>query len=403
MMFALKVAWRYLFSTRLQTSLLIVGGALGVIIFLVLAALAKGLAVTLTDAVSGSIPHVTIEAPQMRARPMVDAPANTILQAATPLSSTVRPQIRNVSALLSLARAQPEVKGATARVLGSAFLVRGESRAAITLQGIDPDDIDLISPVTKKLVAGEADLSRGGLIIGQTLAKDLELRVGSTILLRSDRGRERLTRVDGIYKADEEGQDRGNAYLIISAARALFDLPGGVDEISLKLQDANAAPAVARRLRGAIAFRVTAWQERNPLLAAIILSQTTQTNIIQAFTLLTVLIGVTSALLLSTYRRRGEIGVMRSFGLSRGFVAAVFICQGTILGALSSIMGVTGGWFLTNWLGSIKTTTGDLLLPISQDGAAYAIVVVATISGSALAAAIPARSASRIDPVEVVG
>lgn len=403
MMFALKVAWRYLLSTRLQTGLLVVGGALGVVIFLVLAALAKGLAVTLTDAVSGSIPHVTIEPPQVRARPFVDAPADSVVQAATPLSSTVRAQIRNVPALLSLARAQPEVKGATARVLGSAFLVRGESRAAITVQGLETTDLDLIAPVTKKLVAGEADLSRGGLIIGQTLAKDLELRVGSTILLRTDRGRERLTRVDGIYKADEEGQDRGNAYLVISVARALFDLPGGVDEISLKLHDANAAPAVARRLRGALAFRVTAWQERNPLLAAIILSQTTQTNIIQAFTLLTVLIGVASALLLSTYRRRGEIGVMRSFGLSRGFVATVFVFQGTILGALSSTLGVTGGWFLTNWLGSIKTNTGDLLLPISQDGAAYAIVVVATITGSAVAAVIPARSASSIDPLEVVG
>ncbi len=403
MMFALKVAWRYLLSTRLQTGLLVVGGALGVVIFLVLAALAKGLAVTLTDAVSGSIPHVTIEPPQVRARPFVDAPADSVVQAATPLSSTVRAQIRNVPALLSLARAQPEVKGATARVLGSAFLVRGESRAAITVQGLETTDLDLIAPVTKKLVAGEADLSRGGLIIGQTLAKDLELRVGSTILLRTDRGRERLTRVDGIYKADEEGQDRGNAYLVISVARALFDLPGGVDEISLKLHDANAAPAVARRLRGALAFRVTAWQERNPLLAAIILSQTTQTNIIQAFTLLTVLIGVASALLLSTYRRRGEIGVMRSFGLSRGFVATVFVFQGTILGALSSALGVTGGWFLTNWLGSIKTSTGDLLLPISQDGAAYAIVVVATITGSAVAAVIPARSASSIDPLEVVG
>ncbi len=402
-MFALKVAWRYLLSTRLQTGLLVVGGALGVVIFLVLAALAKGLAVTLTDAVSGSIPHVTIEPPQVRARPFVDAPADSVVQAATPLSSTVRAQIRNVPALLSLARAQPEVKGATARVLGSAFLVRGESRAAITVQGLETTDLDLIAPVTKKLVAGEADLSRGGLIIGQTLAKDLELRVGSTILLRTDRGGERLTRVDGIYKADEEGQDRGNAYLVISVARALFDLPGGVDEISLKLHDANAAPAVARRLRGALALRVTAWQERNPLLAAIILSQTTQTNIIQAFTLLTVLVGVASALLLSTYRRRGEIGVMRSFGLSRGFVATVFVFQGTILGVLSSALGVTGGWFLTNWLGSIKTNTGDLLLPISQDGAAYAIVVVATITGSAVAAVIPARSASSIDPLEVVG
>jgi len=403
MSFALKVAWRYLWSTRLQTGLLVAGGALGVVVFIVLASLAKGLAATLTDAVAGSIPHVTIEPAPVRARAPASPSEGTVVQAVTPLASTFRPQVRNVEALLALSRSQPGVKGATARVIGSAFILRGESRAAVTINGTEAADLDLIAPIGAKLVAGEPDLARGGLIIGETLAKDLELKVGSVVLLRSDRGNERLIRIDGIYKAGDEGEDRGSAYLALAVARALFDLPGGVDQIGLKLNDADEAPALARRLRESLTLRVTAWQERNPLLAAIIVSQTTQANIIQAFTLMTVLVGVASALLLSTYRRRSEIGIMRSFGLSRGFVASVFVLQGLILGALSSLAGVAAGWGFTFWLGSIRTASGDILLPIRQDAGAYLVVLAATVSGSALAALLPARAASRVDPLEVVG
>lgn len=58
--------------------------------------------------------------------------------------------------------------------------------------------------------------------------------------------------------------------------------------------------------------------------------------ILKAFALLTIIIGVASALLLSTYRRRPEIGIMRA---GRWFVMAVFVTQGALIGLFGAGVG----------------------------------------------------------------
>jgi len=61
-MFAFTVARRYLLSSLSQTFLLVCGVALGVTIFVFITALIGGLAVLLTQQVTGNSAHVSIEA-----------------------------------------------------------------------------------------------------------------------------------------------------------------------------------------------------------------------------------------------------------------------------------------------------------------------------------------------------
>ena len=61
MVFEAKLALRYLISSRLQTSLLVAGVAVGVLVFTFIAALMNGLGVRLTDDITGNVAHVTLE------------------------------------------------------------------------------------------------------------------------------------------------------------------------------------------------------------------------------------------------------------------------------------------------------------------------------------------------------
>lgn len=63
MLYALKFAWRYLASSKLQTGLLILGVATGVFVFVFISALIGGLGNYLVDRTVGNIAHVTLEAP----------------------------------------------------------------------------------------------------------------------------------------------------------------------------------------------------------------------------------------------------------------------------------------------------------------------------------------------------
>ena len=55
--------------------------------------------------------------------------------------------------------------------------------------------------------------------------------------------------------------------------------------------------------------------------------------------MVSIVIGIASSLLLSTYRRKAEIGIMRAMGASRRFVVFVFVSQGALVGLLGGLLG----------------------------------------------------------------
>jgi lipoprotein-releasing system permease protein len=399
MLFALRVAFRYLTANRVQSGLLIGGVALSVIVFVFMTALIRGLALFLTAQTTGQIAHVEIE-PQRRIAQVIGADGRF---AGQPISTFQRQQIRNWQLIVSQAERLNHVVAVVPEVTGNGFLVRGTAVAPVALQGIDPSQIDAIIPLTKSIVDGSSDLSTGGLVIGAELAEDLGLRAGIPVLLRSDRGIERLIPVTGIFRVGLSNVDRRIAYLSIAVARPLLSLPNGVTSLSIKLDDPTLAPSAAEQLKRQMPLKITAWQENNRNLQTALESQGRTGSFIQAFAMIAIMISIASSLLLTSVRRRGEIGIMRSFGISRSFVASVFVFQGIIIGLVSSLIGAALGYRLCLFLSEDLTGPGGgPLLPIAPTEGGYLLVITLTVIGSALSAILPAQAAARLDPVDAI-
>lgn len=62
-MFAVFVAWRYLFSNVWQSLLLVAGVALGVTAYVFITALVQGVAIRLTEDVTANSAHIVLEPP----------------------------------------------------------------------------------------------------------------------------------------------------------------------------------------------------------------------------------------------------------------------------------------------------------------------------------------------------
>ncbi len=399
MLFALRVAFRYLTANRVQSGLLIGGVALSVIVFVFMTALIRGLAIFLTAQTTGQIAHVEIE-PLPRVAQVMSADSRF---AAQPISTFQRQQIRNWQLIVGQAERLDHVVAVVPEVTGNGFLVRGTAVAPIALLGIDPSQIDAIIPLTKSIVDGSSDLSTGGLVIGAELAEDLGLRAGIPVLLRSDRGIERLIPVTGIFRVGLSNVDRRVAYLSIAVARPLLSLPNGVTSVSIKLDDPALALSVAAQLKRQMPLKITAWQEKNRNLQTALESQGRTGSFIQGFAMIAIMISIASALLLTSVRRRGEIGIMRSFGISRAFVAWVFVFQGIIIGLVASLIGAGLGYWLCLFLSEGLTgPTGEPSLPIAPSEGGYLLVITLTVVGSALSAILPAQAAARLDPVEAI-
>lgn len=399
-MFAFSVARRYLFSSPAQTALLIAGVALGVSAFVFITALIEGLAIRLTNDVTANSAHISLEPETRVARVLPASDADT--EAVALVSTLQRSQIRNWSATVDLIVRQPEVLVISPQISGNAFLVKGQAVAPVAVTALEPTGLDSISPISTEIVSGQANLGGDGILIGAQLAERLGLVAGQPVLFRTDRGVDRQLTVRGIFRTGLQSLDERVAFLSLQTARPLFLLPEGVTNIEVKLTDPAQARALAAFLEGATGLRAIPWQARNETLEEALTAQGRTGTLIQIFSLISVLIGIASALILSANRRRSEIGIMRAFGLSGRFIASVFVLQGLLVGFIGAAAGCLAGYGFCSWLSTLTRSDGTMMLPIAPSEGGYLVVMILTTLGAALASVLPARAAARLDPLEAI-
>jgi len=112
-----------------------------------------------------------------------------------------------------------------------------------------------------------------------------------------------------------------------------------------------------------------------------------------AIALLLAAIGIAGVLATSVSRRTQEIGVRLALGAQRGDLLRMVVRQGMVLAMSGLLMGLAAALLLTRWLSSMlfQVTPRD---PVTFGGVALILVSVAL-----LACYIPARRATRVDPI----
>lgn len=399
MLYSLKIAIRYLTANRGQSLLLVIGVAVGVYVFVFMSALIGGLAVLLTDRTVGSIAHVVVEPGNRDPVSLVES-EGTLL--AVLKSSQRRATLQSAEAYLPILESTPHVAVVVGKVLGNGFMVKGEAVAPVQITGLEAKDISAIADIEANLVAGSTDLMLGTAVIGTGLAETLGIGVGQSLVIRSERDVEQSITIGGIFELGVAAVDDAAVYLNIRAARVLLDLPEGLSRYEIKLDDLQQSRSVAAEMEARTGLKATAWQEQNAQLLEGLTAQARSGDLIKGFALVTIIIGVASALLLSTYRRQSEIGIMRAMGASRGFVIFVFVIQGALIGLAGGLLGAGLGYLSLLPFPPPQLTSGGGL-PVDYRQGAYGVAVALTLTGAILAAIWPAYSASRIDPVKAIG
>lgn len=400
MLYGIKIAWRYLTSSKTQTGLLVAGVATGVFVFIFMSALIGGLAVYLVQQTVGDIAHVTLEAPSREAGLLL--PESAEAQLVQQKASGQRETLRTADAFLPGIAAMEGVRAVSPQIVGNGFVIRGQSRAPVAVTGVEADKVSVIADLDRRLVSGSTVLSNANVILGKRLADELGIGVGQVVRLQSDRNVERALVIAGIFEIGVEALDARAAFVSTATARTLFDLPQGLSRVEIKLDDLNQADAFALRLAADTGLKATPWTQGNAQLLSGLRAQANSGNLIKGFALVTIVIGVASALLLSTYRRRPEIGIMRAFGAPRGFVIFVFVLQGTLIGLLGGLIGAGLGYLaLSPFPLPENASAGGLPIDVRQG--AYGLAIALTTIGAILASILPARAAARVDPVSVIG
>jgi lipoprotein-releasing system permease protein len=397
--YAVKLAMRHLSSHPGQTALLMAGVALGVSVFIFMSALIGGLATLLTLRTVGSIPHIILEMPDRD--PSTLSP-NPNAQAVLQKDLSRRVQIAIWQPLIPIIARTAGVTAVSPQIRGSAFVERGQAVSPVGVIGLMPGKLSDIADIEGAMVEGSSYLAADGILIGSVLARDLGLRVGQVVQLTSDRGRARSFRIGGIFTLGVAAADRQSVYMNFTTARALFDLSTGVSRIEVKVQPAIAAAVIADRLRRSTGLKATAWTEDNKQLFEGLDAQARTGTIIKAFSLVTIVVGIASAMLLSIVRRQSEIGIMRAMGASKGLVMSIYVLEGTLIGLVGATVGAVAAWLVLLPLPPVSEVRSGGL-PIDRQQGDFVLAIALTTMAAMLASILPARRAAMIDPVEAIG
>ncbi|MEF3047078.1 ABC transporter permease [Pseudotabrizicola sp. L79] len=400
MLYALKIATRYLTANKAQTALLVTGVAVGVFIFIFMSALIGGLAEFILSRTVGDMSHITIEA-EAEAPPLLITPKGHAL-VVTEQGQLRTATLPEAATWVPLIEAVPGVRAVSPQINGAGFLTRGAQVAQVSVTGLEPGRESAILDLAGYMVAGDVRLGTGLVVLGRPLADDLNLTIGQTVRLQSANGVTATLTLSGVFKTGNGALDEARAFVSLSTARTLFALPQGATRIEIKLEDLNAADATALRIGALTGLDAVPWTDGAEQLMEALDAQAQTGYFLKTFALITIVIGVASALLLSTYRRRPEIGIMRAMGARRGFVIFVFVAQGALIGLMGGVMGAALGYLaLLPFPPRDAFRPGTLPMDITQGS--YGLAITLTVLGAILASILPARSAARVDPVTAIG
>jgi lipoprotein-releasing system permease protein len=391
------IATRFLREGKAQSSLILVGIAVGVAVIVFLTALITGLQGNIIQRTLGTQAHIKVQPPEESNRILPPAAASTQLLLESKRAQRLR-SINNWQQVRDVLDTLPRVTAVSPLISGPAFARRGEALQSVALVGIDAPRYLRIIPVQNDMVAGVFRIGAGDAVIGKQLATDLGMRVGDKLRLDGGQGRESVVNVAGIFELGVRELDARYVYLDMKQAQSLLDLPGAATIIDVTVDDIFEAQAIAARIARLTGLKAESWMETNAQLMNALRSQNLSTRMISVFVALSVALGIASVLSVSVVQRTREIGILRAMGTTRGQMLGVFLVQGALFGLAGSLLGVAAGYGLV----AAFNTFGPKLfyipvgawLPVAAAG-------LATLTGI-VSAAVPARRAASLDPVEAI-
>jgi putative ABC transport system permease protein len=105
-------------------------------------------------------------------------------------------------------------------------------------------------------------------------------------------------------------------------------------------------------------------------------------------------IGIMNVMLVSVSERTREVGLLKALGVGRGQILAVFLTEAALLSTLGGLIGLLVGWLMVGVLVRIYPA-----FPAAPPDWAVAAALAVSTTVGIIFGLLPARRASRLDPV----
>ncbi len=399
----LSIAWRNVWRNKTRSIIIITSIALGLVVGVFYMAFMQGMVdARIESATKSELAHLQIHAPHF-----LDNNESSLV-------------IKDVQQLTSKIQKNSSVKAASYRLVAESFVMAAHGTGGGRLVGIVPEMEKQVTDIAEHLIDGTY-LEKNGrmppVLIGEKLAKNLNLKVGSKITIQlvdlngdlSSKG----FRVGGIYKTSNTGFDEIYLFVNYDELQAqLGTTPEVAHEIAILADGGDQAdllkPAIEKL---AAALEVKTWKELSPEMSLLTDSMNQYMYVFILIILLGLCFGIINTMLMAVLERTKEIGMLMAIGMNNCRIFTMIILESVMLTITGGIFGIGLGTAITKFF---ETTQINLsMFSEGLESYGYAAVVytslkpemlfiisILVILTGLLSAIYPARKALKLNPAE---
>ncbi|QUM89219.1 lipoprotein-releasing ABC transporter permease subunit [Moritella sp. 36] len=373
------------------------GITIGVLALITVLSVMNGFEQDLKVRILGAVPHVIVT-PKTDA---IDAEKSLSALANDPLVAAVTPFLQADA----MVQSKSEIQGAQ-------------------LQGIDPSSYPQWDVIRQNMLIGDISLLQPGkynIIIGRSMAKSLNVKLGDKIRLISTKGSvftpmgrvpsQRKFTVVGIYSVGSDVEATQVLVNITDAGKLARLKPSSPMQHRVFVHDPFSVNELASR-DFFNDFDSMDWQTARGELFQAVKMEKNMIGLLLFLIITVAVFNILSSLVMLVTEKETDVAIMKTLGMNRPTIVQIFIIQGAwtgVLGAMvGGIMGIALAANLNEFMSLIglnllaQASGGARLLPVLFDWSQIASIIFGAIALSLLATLYPAFRAANIKPAEAL-
>jgi ABC-type lipoprotein release transport system permease subunit len=323
---------------------------------------------------------------------------------------------------LILRAAKQKNVAAAPRRYGYGLVAVGTKSAGARFWGVEPASERATFDLAQHLQEGRflSEATQRGVVLGQKLARSLQAQIGSEIVVvvqaaDGSLGNDLYT-VTGILKAAGDSIDRNAALIHAEDFVELFVSGDRIHEVALNSRGTASLEELTALLSiAAPEEEIKSWRQLMPEVSDMV-------NLFDAFIwifglifLLAAGMGVMNTMLMATYERIREFGILKALGATPWGIIRDVATEALVLAALGTVLGTILGLAGSYYLQEVGLDLSIFAGTYSVGGVAFDPIWRATISPKMVfipvilmliiglvASLYPAALAARLDPVRAI-
>jgi putative ABC transport system permease protein len=279
-----------------------------------------------------------------------------------------------------------------------------DKRVQFTVMGVDPQMDRHVHDYT--IVAGKPLGDGPGVILDSTFANNLGIKLGDRVDLQTKIGI-KTAYISGLFRREGTSTTGHGVVMLMSlnSAQTLFKARRQLDNAQIVLDKQADEGTVRAAIAKVLPRNVTVGRPaaRSAMAEETSLSTQQGMEMARGFSLTIAVFIIANTFLINITQRRKQIGILRAIGTTRMQIGIMIYSEAILMGIIGSILGCIAGvaaaHVLTRAMGNLYETT---LPPVVLTWQPFAVAGLIGVGISLLGAALPARRARQLSPMDAL-